>query len=113
MKNNVDKKDYHQRAGIWILYRVLETGRSLNIVIITSLRAAGDAKYPVIIGSFSMVAMSLPLGYYLVFELNVGLVGVWLAIIVDEWTRAIIMYFRWKSRKWERYALVTLKKNRQ
>ena len=43
-----------------------------------------------------MVAMSLPLGYFLVFELNLGLVGVWLAITVDEWTRAIIMYFRWK-----------------
>ena len=85
----------------------------MNIVIISSLRAAGDAKYPVIIGAFSMVAMSLPLGYFLVFELNMGLVGVWLAIAADEWTRAIIMYFRWKSRKWERYALVSPKKSRQ
>ena len=35
-----------------------------------------------------------------------GLVGIWLAIAIDEWTRAIIMFFRWKSRAWERYALV-------
>ena len=78
----------------------------MNIVIINSLRAAGDAKYPVLIGVFSMVLMSLPLGYFFVFHLDMGLVGIWLAIAIDEWTRAIIMFFRWRSRTWERYALV-------
>lgn len=99
-------------ASVLLLSILLETGRTINIIIINSLRAAGDAKYPVIIGSFSMVAMSLPLGYLLVFQLDMGLVGVWLAIAADEWTRAIIMYFRWKSRRWERYALVSPKKER-
>ncbi|MFC5591866.1 MATE family efflux transporter [Sporosarcina soli] len=94
-------------ATVLLLSIVLETGRTMNIVIINSLRAAGDAKYPVIIGAFSMVAMSLPLGYLLVFQLDLGLVGVWLAIAADEWVRATIMYFRWKSRRWERYALVS------
>ncbi|WP_339253917.1 MATE family efflux transporter [Sporosarcina sp. FSL W8-0480] len=94
-------------AAVLLLSIVLETGRTMNIVIINSLRAAGDAKYPVIIGAFSMVAMSLPLGYLLVFQLDLGLVGVWLAIAADEWVRATIMYFRWKSRRWERYALVS------
>ena len=46
-------------------------------------------------------------------RIKLGLVGVWLAITVDEWTRAIIMYFRWKSRKWERYALVSPKNTRE
>ena len=99
-------------VSVLLLSILLETGRTLNIVIISSLRAAGDAKYPLIVGVFSMVAMSLPLGYLLVFHLNLGLVGVWLAIAADEWTRAVIMYFRWKSRRWERYALVSPKKNR-
>lgn len=99
-------------ASVLVLSILLETGRTINIIVISSLRAAGDAKYPVIIGAFSMIAMSLPLGYFLVFELNMGLVGVWLAITADEWTRAVIMYFRWKSRRWERYALVSPDKSR-
>lgn len=99
-------------TSVLLLSILLETGRTINIIIISSLRAAGDAKYPVIIGSFSMVAMSLPLGYFLVFGLDMGLVGVWLAIAADEWTRAVIMYFRWKSRRWERYALVSPEKDR-
>lgn len=92
---------------VLLLSILLETGRTLNLVIINSLRASGDAQYPVWIGVLSMVAMSLPLGYLLVFQLDLGLTGVWLAIAADEWTRAIIMFFRWRSRKWEKYALVS------
>lgn len=93
-------------ASVLLLACLLETGRTFNIVIINSLRASGDAKFPVLMGALSMVMMSLPLGYFFVFVLDLGLVGVWLAIAADEWTRAIIMMLRWKSRAWERYALV-------
>lgn len=93
-------------TSVLLLSLLLETGRTFNITIINSLRAAGDARFPVKIGILSMICMSLPLGYVLVFVFNLGLVGVWLAISADEWTRAIIVFFRWKSRKWERYSLV-------
>ncbi|MTH53744.1 MATE family efflux transporter [Bacillus mangrovi] len=93
-------------ANVLLLSIVLETGRTINIVLINSLRAAGDAQFPVWMGMISMVGMSVPLGYLLVFQLDLGLAGIWLAIAADEWTRAIIMYFRWKSRKWEKFALV-------
>ncbi|TSI11758.1 MATE family efflux transporter [Lysinibacillus sp. BW-2-10] len=94
-------------ASVLLLSLLLETGRTINITIINTLRASGDARFPVKIGFLSMVCMSLPLGYLLVFVLDLGLVGVWLAISADEWTRAIIVLFRWKSRKWERFALVS------
>ncbi|MFD1887256.1 MATE family efflux transporter [Paenibacillus wenxiniae] len=93
-------------SQVILLSFLLETGRTCNIVIINSLRASGDAKFPVYIGLISMVCMSLPLGYLFVFKMNLGLAGIWLAIAADEWTRAIIMYFRWKSRAWEKHALV-------
>lgn len=94
-------------ASVLALSILLETGRTMNIVVINSLRASGDARFPVKIGFLSMVCMSLPLGYLFVFILDWGLVGIWLAISADEWLRAIIVYFRWKSRKWERFALVS------
>ncbi|WP_374964879.1 MATE family efflux transporter [Lysinibacillus sp. RS5] len=94
-------------ASVLALSILLETGRTMNIVVINSLRASGDARFPVKIGFLSMVCMSLPLGYLFVFVLDWGLVGIWLAISADEWMRAIIVYFRWRSRKWERFALVS------
>lgn len=94
-------------AQMVVLSMVLETGRSLNLLLVPALRAAGDAKYTVYWGIVSMVCMSLPLGYLLVFVFDMGLAGVWLAIAADEWTRGIIMFFRWRSRAWEGKALVS------
>ncbi|ANY66784.1 MATE family efflux transporter [Paenibacillus sp. BIHB 4019] len=93
-------------ANVLLYSIVLETGRTINIILVNSLRASGDAKFPLWIGMVTMVGISVPLGYYLVFHLDMGLAGIWLAIATDEWLRAVIMYFRWKSRKWERHALV-------
>lgn len=95
----------HLTSQVIVLSILLETGRTFNLVLINSLRAAGDAKFPVYMGLISMVGMSLPLGYFLVFQLNLGLAGIWLAIAADEWTRGIIMFFRWRSRAWEKQAL--------
>lgn len=93
-------------ASVLLLSVLLETGRTFNIVIINSLRASGDAKFPVLMAAISMVLMSLPLGYFLVFIMDLGIVGIWLAIAADEWTRGIAMAIRWKSRAWEKHALV-------
>ncbi|MBB6693512.1 MATE family efflux transporter [Cohnella xylanilytica] len=93
-------------AQMVVLSLVLETGRSLNLILVPALRAAGDAKYTVYWGIVSMVGMSLPLGYLLVFVLDMGLAGVWLAIAADEWARGIIMLFRWRSKAWKGKSLV-------
>ncbi|MER2120107.1 MAG: MATE family efflux transporter [Solibacillus sp.] len=94
-------------ASVLLLSIFLETGRTINITIINSLRASGDAAYPVRIGFISMIVIGLSLGYLFVFVLDLGLVGVWLAIACDEWIRAVLVIFRWRSRKWERYAIVS------
>lgn len=89
-----------------LLSILLETGRVFNIILINSLRAAGDAKLPVYMGLISMVGISLPLGYVLAFHAHLGLAGIWLAVAADEWIRGVVMFFRWRSRAWERKSLV-------
>src|SRR5690606_31427748 len=96
-------------AQLLLLSFVLDTGRSINIVIVNALRATGDAKFPLYAGFFSMVGMSLPLGWLFVFHFDFGIAGVWLAIAADEWLRAGIMFFRWRSRAWEKHALFETK----
>ncbi|RYZ41127.1 MAG: MATE family efflux transporter [Myxococcaceae bacterium] len=94
-------------SQVLVLSLILETGRSFNLVLVNALRAAGDATFPVYMAMGSMVCMSLPLGYFLVFHLQLGLAGVWLAVAADEWTRGFAMWLRWRSRAWERLSLVT------
>jgi putative MATE family efflux protein len=80
---------------------ILEPGRAFNLVVINSLRATGDVKFPVYMGIASMWGLSVPIAYFLGIYLGYGLVGVWIAFIVDEWFRGIIMLLRWRSRVWE------------
>ncbi|RSK29426.1 MATE family efflux transporter [Bacillus sp. HMF5848] len=88
---------------IWLTI-LLEPGRAFNLIIINALRAAGDVRFPVYIGVLSMWGVSVTISYVLGVTFGLGLVGVWIALIVDEWLRGIIMYFRWRSRVWQKYS---------
>lgn len=93
-------------ASILILLTIiLEPGRSFNVVIINSLRAAGDAKYPVYMAIVSMWGIGLPIAYIFGIQLGFGLAGIWFSFIADEWVRGILMYRRWRSKMWLQKAL--------
>lgn len=84
----------------------IEIGRTLNLVYVGALKGAGDIKFPVFYGIFSMwgimVAGSLIFG----LKLGFGLAAFYLCIGTDETTRGIVMFFRWKSKRWKKHALV-------
>ncbi|QPC46042.1 MATE family efflux transporter [Mangrovibacillus cuniculi] len=79
---------------------LLEPGRAFNLVVISSLRAAGDVKYPVYIGIASMWGVAVVLAYTLGVWAGLGLIGVWIAFAADEWLRGILMLRRWRKRGW-------------
>jgi Na+-driven multidrug efflux pump len=79
---------------------ILELGRVFNIVVINSLRATGDARFPVQIGAVFMWLIWVPNSWFLGLHLGWGLVGIWIAMACDEWSRGLIMYYRWVKRKW-------------
>ncbi|WP_163101640.1 MATE family efflux transporter [Peribacillus alkalitolerans] len=91
---------------IWLTI-ILEPGRTFNLVIINSLRAAGDVKFPVYMGILSMWGISVTLSYLLGIYFELGLVGIWLAFAADEWFRGSLMLWRWKSKVWMRKGFVT------
>jgi putative MATE family efflux protein len=81
---------------------LLEPGRTFNLVVINALRAAGDARYPVAIGAWSMLIVMAGGSWLLGSEsgLGWGLPGVWIAYIADEWLRGLLMWRRWASLAW-------------
>ena len=84
---------------LWITL-VLEPGRALNLIVINALRAAGDARFPVLAGVASMVIMMAGGAWLLGVYFKLGLIGVWIAYTLDEWTRGLIMCWRWWGRGW-------------
>jgi putative MATE family efflux protein len=101
-----NKEIIREGSKVLLLCLILEPGRTFNIVVISSLRAAGDAVFPVKMAFVSMWGISVPLAYFLGITMGFGLSGIWIAFIIDEWFRGIIMYIRWRSRVWEKKVLV-------
>ena len=93
-------------AVILIADIILEIGRVFNIIIINSLKAAGDVKFPVFWGVISMWGVSVVLSYVLGLKMNLALLGVWIACAADEWLRGILMLVRWKKGKWRKMKLI-------
>ncbi|MGX7014372.1 MATE family efflux transporter [Vagococcus silagei] len=85
---------------IFLVDIFLELGRTVNMVMVGSLNATGDVKFPLIISLIVLWLISLPFSYVLAIPLKMGLVGVWLAYSIDEGLRAIMLLKRWKSGIW-------------
>lgn len=86
----------------------LEVGRGANIVLVQCLQAAGDIRIPVFVGVFGMWVFAVTLSYYFGIVLGWGLVGVWVAMAIDEIIRALIFVWRWQSNKWRGRSLISV-----
>lgn len=91
---------------LWIAV-VLEPGRVFNLVVINALRATGDARFPVAVGSVSMLVVMAGGSWLLGVHFGLGLPGVWIAYTADEWLRGLLMAARWQRRGWLGHARAT------
>ena len=83
----------------------LGVGRALNIVMVKALIAVGDVKTPVTVNVLSSWVFAVGGGYLLGIGLGWGIVGMWLAMCVDEWLRAGFLLVTFARGGWRRRAL--------
>ena len=79
---------------------VLEAGRSRNLILVNALRAAGDVRFPLYVGLFSMWVFSVGASWLMGLHLGWGLVGIWIGLGLDECFRAVLMQIRWHQGRW-------------
>lgn len=78
----------------------IEPGRAMNIVLMGSLKAVGDVRFPVVIGIICMWGVAVLFSYLFGITFGLGLLGVWLAQGLDEWIRGLFALKRWLSQPW-------------
>ena len=83
---------------------LVEPGRVFNVVVINALKAAGDVRYPVLVGSGTMWGVLVPGAYALSQWTPLGVTGIWIAFATEEWLRGMIMHRRWRRRSWLEHA---------
>jgi len=90
------------QMGMWVFVVdiFLEVGRVRNIFACGTLRAAGDAVYPVVVGVIFQWLVAVGVSYLLGIPLGYGLIGMWVGFALDENLRGIILMRRWHSRRW-------------
>ena len=86
--------------GILLVDIIAEAARGVSHVHEASLRAANDVTLTMVVTIVSGWVFSVGLGYFLASTCNLGLIGFWIALVVDEIVRAVYTYFRWKSNRW-------------
>jgi putative MATE family efflux protein len=86
-------------AGQVLLWLALLYLPASSVIMTTSgaLRAVGQGKYPALVGVVVLWFLFLPLAYLLSLPLGLGIVGVMLAMAVDENLRAFLVHARWRQ----------------
>ncbi len=84
----------------------MATAWGFSFALPNSLRAAGDARYVMIIATISMWTIRVSTAYLLTFTFNFGPLGVWLAMIGDFVVRGSLYGFRWYSGKWKKQKVI-------
>ena len=78
----------------------------LAFTIPNILRAAGDAKFTLTVNVVSMWIFRIGLAYVIGGYMNMGVLGVWIAMTIDWLVRAIFNVIRFHGNKWEGKAVV-------
>jgi len=97
-------------AAILAIDIFVEAFRAFNHIEQNSLRGAGDVKFPMVISVTSCWLISILFSYILGVVLGLGLFGCWIAFAFDEMFRGVILFFRWRSRKWTEKTIVKISK---
>lgn len=77
-----------------------------SFVLPNGLRAAGDVHYSMYIGIFSMIVFRLGSAFLFGVVLNMGIIGVWIAMGLDWLYRSVCFVIRLIKGKWKEFRVV-------
>jgi len=77
-----------------------------SFVLANGLRAAGDAKYTMYVGIGSMLVFRLGSAWLFGIALQMGIIGVWIAMGTDWLCRSVFFLLRFKGGKWQEHRAI-------
>jgi Na+-driven multidrug efflux pump len=99
-----DPEVLRQAAPLFGVAILVEAGRAVNIVAGGALRSSGDARFTAVVGSSMMWGIGVSSAFFFGSVLRLGLTGIWIAMAIDEITRGIVNYRRWRTGRWRAFA---------
>lgn len=84
----------------------LELGRAINITLVRALQTSGDVVFPTLLAVIFCWFVAVIGSYLFGVVFKLGIVGVWIAMTIDELVRAVIFIIRLKRGSWKKRNLV-------
>lgn len=81
---------------------LMQPALAVSFILLGALRGAGDTRWPLYSRILTTWVMRLPLTFFLVGALGLGLPGIWLAMAADFTLQAIMALWRFSSGRWKR-----------
>lgn len=77
-----------------------------SFLLPNGIRAAGDVKFTMYAGILSMLLFRLGSAVFFGIVLDMGVIGVWIAMGMDWLCRSVVFTWRYCGGKWQRYRMV-------
>lgn len=84
-------------TGLMIIAAFFQLSDGTQVVGLGALRGMGDVKIPTLVTFIAYWVISIPLAYYLGFELKMGGIGIWIALSLGLTLSAIMLFWRFKK----------------
>ncbi len=89
-------------AGIVLkILALAQPGQSTQLTLAGALRGAGDTMYPLYASILGIWVFRVGITYVFVNEFGWGLIGAWVALVMDQYIRSVVVYLRFRSGKWK------------
>ncbi|MER2110318.1 MAG: MATE family efflux transporter [Desemzia incerta] len=96
-----DPQIIHNASTALKIIAVVQPFQTHQLIVAGSLRGAGDTMFPLISTFVGVLIVRVISAYFFVFVLNLGLVGAWMGIVLDQFLRWILVGARFKAGKWK------------
>ena len=87
-------------GGVLKLIALGMPGICTQLPIAAGLRGARDTKFPLMASMAGIWIFRVMLAPVFIYTLGWGLTGAWMTIVLDQTTRALVVYARFKSGRW-------------
>ncbi len=88
-------------ATVLKIIALVQPFQSSQLILSGGLRGAGDTIYPMLSTLIGVLIIRVSLAYVFVNLLGYGLVGAWLAVLIDQFIRWILVFLRFRTGKWK------------
>lgn len=87
-------------AAVLKIAAFIQPFQSSQFILAGALRGAGDTKWPLISTFVGVAGIRALLAVLFVNVMNLGVNGAWYALMLDQLTRSMVIYYRYNSKHW-------------